>query len=80
MSDASFWFIFSHAQLNGLKSAFKLSDCIWRANWNHILIHVTVLVIASKWKKNVRLVFVSVIWAQLLACACTSTSCGHGTP
>lgn len=86
MSNASFWFMFNHSQLNGLKCAFKGPDCIWRANWNHIAYPRdqigTVLVIALwRWQnESVRLVFLTVTWALLLGCACTSTTYDYRSP
>lgn len=82
MSGASFWFMSNRSQLNGLKCAFKLPGLHLEGKleshsypWDQAGV---VLVTALKWKENVRLVFLSVIWTQLLGCACTSTSCGHG--
>lgn len=72
MSNASFWFVFSHSQLNGLKSAFKGPDCIWRANWSHIAYPkdqigvVSVTALQGKQNVSVRPVFLIVIWVLLL--------------
>lgn len=84
MSGASFWFMFKNSQLNGLKCAFKLPRLHLEGKleshsypWDQA---GTVLVTALKWKKNVRLVFPSVICTQPLGCTCTSSSCGREDP